>query len=60
MGDVILFRQPAVRETDQVGVLVLNQRHARRGDALVVLRWADWVDLHGVPTVSERLTREER
>jgi len=20
----------------------------RRGDALVVLRWADWVDLHGV------------
>ena len=38
------------RETDQVGVLVLNRRRARRGDALVVLRWADWVDLHGAPS----------
>ena len=41
------------RETDQVGVLVLNRRRARRGDALVVLRWADWVDLHGVPAGRE-------
>ena len=37
------------RETDQVGVLVLNRRRARRGEALVVLRRADWVDLHGAP-----------
>ena len=39
------------RETDQVGVLVLNRRRARRGEALVVLRWTDWVDLHGQPSV---------
>lgn len=32
---------------DQVGVLVLNRPRCRTGDALVVLRHSDWVDLHG-------------
>ena len=25
----------------------------RRGDGLVALRWADWVDLHGMPAGRE-------
>ena len=33
--------------------LVLNRRRARRGDALVVLRWSDWCELHGVPAGRE-------
>ena len=33
--------------TDRIGVLVLNQPRKPRRDALVVLRWGDWVDLHG-------------
>lgn len=31
----------------KVGVLVLKRPRQRDEDALVVLRWKDWVDLHG-------------
>ena len=32
---------------DRIGVLVLNRPRRRTGDALVVVRHSDWVDLHG-------------
>jgi hypothetical protein len=31
----------------KVGVLLLKRPHMEDADALVVLRWGDWVDLHG-------------
>jgi hypothetical protein len=31
----------------KVGVLVLKRPRLEDGDALVVLQWRDWVDLHG-------------
>lgn len=31
----------------KVGVLVLKRPRLEDGDAVVVLRWRDWVDLHG-------------
>src|SRR5688572_25541075 len=31
----------------KVGVLVLKRPRQEDADALVVLRWRDWVDLHG-------------
>lgn len=41
------------KRNGRVGVLVLNlPRRPRRG-ALVMLRWDDWCDLHGSPTVGE-------
>ena len=33
--------------TDRIGVLVMNQPRKPRREALVVVRWGDWVDLHG-------------
>jgi len=33
----------------QIGVLVLNRPRRPRRDALVVVRWSDWIDLHGEP-----------
>lgn len=33
--------------SNRVGVLVLKQPRMKDTDALVVLRWKDWVDLHG-------------
>lgn len=38
--------------TGRVGVLVLNRPHSPRRDALVCLRWSDWVALHGTPTLA--------
>jgi len=32
---------------DQVGVLVINRPRRPRRDAVVVVRWSDWVALHG-------------
>jgi hypothetical protein len=32
---------------NRVGVLVLNRPQQPRRDAIVILRWSDWVDLHG-------------
>jgi hypothetical protein len=34
---------------DVTGVLVLNRPRRPRRDAVVVVRWADWVALHGAP-----------
>lgn len=33
---------------EQVGILVLKTPRMKDADALVVLRWKDWVSLHGV------------
>lgn len=37
---------------DRVGVLVLSRPYHDRADALVCVRWADWVALHGEPPVT--------
>lgn len=37
------------RRVDKAGVLVLKTPGQRDEDALVVLSWRDWVDLHGAP-----------
>ena len=31
----------------KVGVLVLKRPHVEDADAVVIVRWRDWVDLHG-------------
>lgn len=43
------------RRADKIGVLVLKLPRMRDAEALVVLRWGDWVALHGstVTTPSE-------
>jgi hypothetical protein len=33
----------------RVGVLVLKRPRQPDAEALVILRWGDWVDLHGAP-----------
>lgn len=38
-------------DSNQIGVLVLNRPHHDRKEALVVLRWCDWVALHGEPVI---------
>jgi hypothetical protein len=40
----------AASRTGKVGVLVLKKPRMKDTEALVVLRWADWVDLHGRST----------
>lgn len=37
----------------KVGVLVVKRPRQRDNDAVVILRWADWVALHG-PTSAQR------
>lgn len=37
----------AAQGTGRVGVLVLNRPRRPRAEALVIVRWADWVALHG-------------
>ena len=37
----------AAKRTNTVGVVVMKTPGMEDGDALVVLRWRDWVDLHG-------------
>jgi len=37
----------AARRPGKVGVVVWKPKGARDGDALVLLRWCDWVALHG-------------
>lgn len=34
---------------NRIGVLVLNRPRQPRTEALVVVKWSDWVDLHGAP-----------
>jgi hypothetical protein len=46
----------------KVGVLVIKKPHQRDSDALVVVRWRDWVDLHGAvegPQRAQRLPLED-
>lgn len=38
----------------KTGILVLNLPRRPRRDALVVLRWHDWCELHGQQNVSEQ------
>lgn len=33
--------------TNRIGVLILNLPRRPRRDALVIVRWADWIALHG-------------
>lgn len=40
-------------ETNRVGVLVLKRPGDLDRDSLVVVRWKDWVDLHGEPRKGE-------
>ncbi len=35
------------KRDDKIGVLILKKPRMRDAEALVVLRWADWVQLHG-------------
>ena len=39
--------QSAGRKVGKAGVLVLKQPRARDDEAIVILSWRDWVDLHG-------------
>lgn len=39
----------------KIGVLVLKTPRKRDIDSLVVLRWKDWVDLHGPMTTNEAI-----
>lgn len=40
------------QRSEKIGVLVLKVPRMRDGDAIVLLRWADWVGLHGTPEVT--------
>jgi hypothetical protein len=40
----------AAARQDKIGVLVLKVPRMRDADALVVLKWSDWVQLHGTET----------
>jgi hypothetical protein len=39
--------------TGRTGVLVLNRPRTPRRDALVILRWSDWVAEHGAPSIPD-------
>ena len=41
--------QRTASASDRVGVLVLKQPRQEDAEALVVLSWRDWRDLHGTP-----------
>ena len=41
----------SAKRRQQIGVVVMNQPHRPRRNALVILRWADWVALHGEPDI---------
>ena len=43
LGGIVGAAQPL----GKVGVLVLKRPRMEDTDALVVLRWKDWIDLHG-------------
>jgi hypothetical protein len=42
-----------------IGVLVLRRPRRPRRDGLVVVRWSDWVQLHGVPDVPDEAIEED-
>lgn len=35
------------KASDRIGVLVIKKPRMKDSDAIVMLRWADWVALHG-------------
>lgn len=41
------------QRTNKTGILILNRPRQPRRHALVVLRWADWVALHGAQPQGE-------
>lgn len=43
LGGIVAHAEPK----GKVGVLVLKKPRMRDEEALVVVRWKDWVDLHG-------------
>lgn len=45
------------RRHNRAGVLVLRQPGMQDTDALVILSWADWCDLHGATLPAEDATR---
>lgn len=45
---------------NQTGVLVLNRPRQPRRNALVVLRWSDWISLHGTPNVPDDSPEAQR
>jgi hypothetical protein len=45
----LLGVQGTAAASERVGVLVLKQPRQEDADALVVLSWRDWRDLHGTP-----------
>lgn len=46
-------------ESGRIGVLVLNKPRGRDQEALVVVRWADWVALHGEPVIDRDALKGE-
>src|SRR5260221_2144964 len=42
---------------NKIGVLVLKAPRMEDGDAVVLVRWRDWVDLHGPATFGEGIHR---
>jgi hypothetical protein len=55
LGGIVATAQRA----GKVGVLVLKLPRMADADALVVLRWRDWVDLHGPSGFGTRAHRAE-
>jgi hypothetical protein len=45
----LLGVQATAARTDRVGVLLLKLPRQQDSDALVVMSWRDWRDLHGTP-----------
>jgi hypothetical protein len=46
--------QDTAKPSDRIGILVLKKPRQEDADALVVLSWKDWRDLHGTPDRQER------
>lgn len=46
--------------SNRIGVLVMKRPGMEDGDALVMLRYRDWVDLHGTSAFAEQAHRAAR
>jgi hypothetical protein len=51
--------QGTAAASDRMGVLVLKQPRQEDAEALVVLSWRDWRDLHGTPSPRADATTQE-
>lgn len=49
----------AGKRSGRIGVLVLKQPRQRDDEALVILRWKDWRDLHGTPNRDQEMVGSE-